>query len=289
MKANEFLIERASSILFHYTSTFNALKMLKSGSFELSSTTGNKSEEDYAPEGYPYFLSLTRTLTGDYHRYVGTGGVMFKLNGDWFNSRYVVKPIDYWDSAWLDSDGTRTREAEDRVFSKEPTIPITPVTEVHVLLKNQDEFRSPLTRQIMIVSKQRNIPVYLYTDEKAWRLLDKRNSVQPSKAKDILKGQPLIRGYSRKPTDYIKQWIELIEKDKKEYLSDRAKSLLKNLMWYSRPDDDQNMSVDLSNARKPDAGDRASAVKLIKYMQDNGYKSTVALKNDISAKWDKIK
>ena len=281
-------MERASGIVFHYTGTPAALKILKSGNFELASTTGNKSEEDYAPKGYPYFLSLTRTLTGDYHRHVGTGGVMFKMDGDWFNSRYIVKPIDYWNSAWIHSDGTRSREAEDRVFSKEPSIPITPVTEVHVLLKEQHDFRSPYTRQLMIIAKQRNIPVYLYTDEKAWRLLDKRNSVQPSKAKDVLKGQPLP-GYSRKPTDYIKPWLELIEKDNKEYLSDRAKSLLKNLMWYSRPDEDSNMGVDLSNARKPDAGDRASAVKLIKYMNDNGYKSTIELKNAISDKWNKIK
>lgn len=288
MRANEFLIERATSIVFHYTGTNAALKILQSGNFELASTTGNQSEEDYSPKGYPYFLSLTRTPTGDYHRYVGTGGVMFKMNGDWFNSRYIVKPIDYWNSAWLQSDGTRTREAEDRVFSKEPTIPITPVTEVHILLKEQNEYRSPQTRQIMITAKQRDIPVYLYTDEKAWRLLDTRKSVQPSQAKDVLKGQP-TRGSTRKPTDFVKPWIELIEKDKEEYLSDRAKRQLKNLLWYHDTTGDHNIGVDLSNARKPDAGDRASAVKLIKYMNDNGFKNTIELKNAIYDKWDKLK
>ena len=288
MKANEFLIERATSVVFHYTSTGAALKILQSGNFELASTTGNKSEEDYAPKGYPYFLSLTRTPTGDYHRYVGSGGVMFKMDGDWFNSRYKVKPIDYWNSAWLHSDGTRTREAEDRVFSKTPTIPITPVTEIHILLKEQNEFRSPQTRQLMITAKKRDIPVYLYTDESAWRLLDTRKSIQPSQAKDVLKGQQ-GPGYSRKPTDFVKPWIELIEKDKEEYLSDRAKRQLKNLLWYPDSDGDHNIGVDLSNARKPDAGDRASAVKLIKYMNDNNIKNTTELKNRIVDKWNKIK
>ena len=288
MRANEFLIERATSVVFHYTGTNAALKILQSGNFELASVTGNRSEEQYAPKGYPYFLSLTRTITGDYHRYVGTSGVMFKLNGDWLNNRYVVKPIDYWDRAWLHSDGTRSRESEDRLFSKEPTVPITPVTEVHVLLKEQDEFRSPITRQIMISAKKQNIPVYLYTDESAWRLLDKRKSIQPSQAKDVLKGQP-TKGYSRKPTDFVKPWIELIEKDREEYLSDRAKRQLKNLLWYPDPSGDHNIGVDLSNARKPDAGDRASAVKLIKYMNDNGIKNTTQLKNYIVDKWNKIK
>ena len=125
----------------------------------------------------------------------------------------------------------------------------------------------------MITAKKRDIPVYLYTDEKAWRLLDTRKSVQPSQAKDVLKGQP-TRGSTRKPTDFVKPWIELIEKDKEEYLSDRAKRQLKNLLWYHDTTGDHNIGVDLSNARKPDAGDRASAVKLIKYMNDNGFKNT---------------
>jgi len=288
MRINEFLIERATSVVYHYTGTNAALKILQSGNFELASTTGNSSEEDYAPKGYPYFLSLTRTPTGDYHRYVGTGGVMFKIDGDWLNSRYIVKPIDYWNSAWLQSDGTRSREAEDRLFSKTPSVPITPVTEVHVLLKEQNEYRSPQTRQIMITAKQQGIPVYLYTDESAWRLLNKRKSIQPSQAKDVLKGQP-TKGSTRKPTDFVKPWIELIEKDKEEYLSDRAKRQLKNLLWYHDTTGDHNIGVDLSNARKPDAGDRASAVKLIKYMNDNGFKNTTELKNSIYDKWNKLK
>jgi len=287
MRAAELLTERATGVLYHYTGTAAAMKILRTGQFELASVVGTKSESDYAPKGHPYFLSLTRTTLGDYHRYVGTGGVLFKLNGDWFNSRYIVKPVDYWNGAWLHSDGTRTRESEDRVFSRESSIPIAAITEVHVLLKDQDEFRSPYTRQIMILAKQQGIPVYLYTDEKSWRITDKRNTLKPSQAKSLLKGKP-NPGYSRKPTDYVKPWLELIEKDREEYLTDRAARLLKTLLWYHYPDNDQNMSVDLSNARKPDSGDRESAVKLIKYMQDHGYKSTIDLKNDITEKWNNI-
>ena len=283
------LTERGSSVLFHYTSTPAAKKILSSGNFELASVVGNRSEEKYAPEGYSYFLSLTRTVTGDYHRWVGTGAVLFKLDGDWFNSRYIVNPIDYWERSWLHSDGTRTREAEDRVFSKEATIPNNAITEVHVLLKEQHEFRSPETRQLMILSKQQKLPVYLYTDEQAWRLLDKRRATTPSAARSVLRGAPAHGGSSRKPTDYVKPWIELIEKNKREQLSDRAQRLLKNIMYYSRDDEDNNMGVDLSNARKPNAGDRASAVELIGYLQKNGYgNNTVKLKNDLVAKWNPI-
>jgi hypothetical protein len=60
------------------------------------------------------------------------------------------------------------------------------------------------------------------------------------------------------------------------------------MRYYGNRQEDQNLSVDLSNARKPDAGDRASAVWLIKYMQNNNFKSTLDLKNAISDKWDAI-
>ena len=290
MKAKEFLIERATSVLFHYTSIGHALTIIKSGQFQLSSTTGNKSEADYAPPGHPYFLSLTRTSHGDYHNYVGTGAVLFKLNGDWFNSRYIVKPVDYWERSWIHSPG-RTREAEDRVFSKEPTIPDDAITEIHLLLKAQDEFRSPRARELMIAAKQRGLPIYLYTDDKAWRLLDKRRAKNVADAGAVLRGSRAVSNYSwRKPTDYVKPWIELIEKDKVEYLSDRAQKLLKNIRYYGSRyrDEDSNLGTDLSNARKPDSGDRESAVKLIKYMQTNGFKSTVDLKNSIADRWDKM-
>ena len=289
MRAKEILIERATSILFHYTSIEHARSIVKSGVFQLASTTGAKSEESYAPPGHPFFLSLTRTSHGDYHNYVGTGAVLFKLNGDWFNSRYIVKPIDYWERAWAGSPG-RTREAEDRVFSKEPTIPDDAVMEIHLLMKEQEEYRSPRARELMILAKQRGIPIFLYTDDKAWRLLDKRRAKNVADSGRVLRGSKKNVITYRKPTDYIKPWIELIEKDREEYLSPRSAKILKNIRYYGsyHRDEDSGLGVDLSNARKPDSGDRESAVKLIKYMQSNGIKSTVDLKNSLVDKWDAL-
>ena len=288
MRAKEFLIERATSILFHYTSIDSALAIVKSGVFQLSSTTGNKSEENYAPPGHPFFLSLSRTSHGDYHNYVGVGAVLFKLNGDWFNSRYIVKPIDYWVRSWLGSPG-RTREAEDRVFSKEPTIPDDAITEIHLLLKEQDEYRSPRARELMIAAKQRGLPIFLYTDEKAWKLLDKRRAKNVADVGDVLKGSRRVGTTYRKPTDYIKPWLELLEKNKEEQLSPRAVKLLHNIRYYGRnhEDEDDGLGNDLSNARKPNSADRESAVKLIKYMQSQNI-STVKFKNALVKKWDAI-
>jgi hypothetical protein len=176
------------------------------------------------------------------------------------------------------------------VFSKDPEIPIDGVTAVHVLLKEQQEYRSPEVRTILITAKKRGIPAYLYTDETAWRLQDTRKAVNPSAAADLLKGQQQ-KGYtpSRPPTMYLEPWLELIYKNKKAELTPRAEKLRHDLVYYGSryPDEDSNLGVDMSNARKPNSTDYPTAVKINDYMRKNKFANTVALKNALVAKWDK--
>lgn len=292
MRANEFLTESATAILYHYSSVGAATKILTSGVFQLSSITGTQSEEQYAPAGYPYFLSTTRSRVGDYHRYIGSSAVMFVLDGNWLNQRYKTKPIDYWERSWQHSGGTRTSESEDRVFSKTPEIPIGGVTAVHVLIKEQHEYRSPEVRTILILAKKRGIAAYLYTDEAAWRLQDTRKAVSPATVAPFLKGQQ-PKGYtpSRPPTVYLEPWLELIYKNNKADLSPRAEQLRYNLVYYGSryTDQDSNLGVDMSNARKPNSTDYPAAIKINNFMRKNKFSNTVALKNALVDKWDKIK
>jgi len=297
MRATEFITEEildeaATAIVYHYSSVPAAAKILASGVFQLSSITGNKSEEQYAPKGYPYFLSTTRSKVGDYHRFTSSSAVMFVIDGNWLNQHYKTKAIDYWDRAWQHSGGDRTSESEDRVFSKTPEIPINGVTAVHVLLKEQLEKRSPEVRTILITAKKRGIAAYLYTDEKAWRLQDTRKALDLSQATPILKGQPQ-KGFtpSRPPTMYLEPWLELIYKNNKVDLSPRAEKLRYDLVYYGSryPEEDSNLGTDMSNARKPDSYDYPTAVKINDYMRKNKIPSTVALKNLLVDKWEKIK
>lgn len=282
--------EAATSILYHFASIRSALSILNSKHFELSSVTGNKSEEQYAPKDHPYFLSLTRTRVGDYHRYVGTGGVLFVLDGTWFNRNHKVTPIDYWERAWQHSPD-RSREAEDRVFSKTPTLPIDSVKEVHVLLKEQDKWRSPEARQLMIAAKRSGIATYFYVDEKNWRLLNKNKSISVADAGGVLAGQMPTKPMYSPERDYLEPWLELIYKNNKADLTDRAEKTRYNLVYYGSRyrNEDSGLGGDLSNARKPDQGaSRRSAIKIIDYMLKNGYKTPLELKNYLSDKWEKI-
>ena len=94
MRAHEFLTE-ATDELYHYTNIGPALKILISGQFLLSQVHGSV-EKQYAPAGYDYFLSTTRSRVGGYHHYVGDSAVMFVLDGRKLSHNHPIKPIDYW-------------------------------------------------------------------------------------------------------------------------------------------------------------------------------------------------
>jgi hypothetical protein len=293
MRATEFaaeslLYEAATAIVYHYAGVSAAAKILTSGVFQLSSVTGNKSEEQYAPPGYPYFLSTTRSKVGDYHRYTGSSAVMFVLDGDWFNQRYKTAPVDYWERSWNHPNSQRSSESEDRVFSKTSEISIGGIRAVHVLLKEQNQNRSPEVRTILITAKKRGLPAYLYTDESAWRLQDTRRAVAPGAAAEILKG-PQQKGYtpSRPVPMRLEPWLELIYKNNKSELSPRAEKLRYDLVYYGSRDSasDNNLGTDMSGARKPSSTDYPTAVKINAYMRQNKFATTVALKNAMVAKW----
>ena len=290
------LFEAATDIVYHYTSTHNAARILKDGTFKLSASTFSKAEHSYAPKGYDYFLSTSRSKVGDYHRYVGTGGVMFVLDGRWLSARYPVKPVDYWERAWQHSPD-RTRETEDRVFSKQPEISIDCVTAVHILLKEQDEARSPLTRTIMIAAKIRKIPTYFYTDEAAWRTQNTAKSVTVGDAKDMLKGQQRIPSYQRpvrglpaRRGDHpwgkssILDWVELLNKKPGQTLSPTADKIRYNVMYYG--DMSSQLQNDLYNARQPRSTEYDIANKFIAYLKSNNMTLTQVV-DAIKAKWSK--
>ena len=189
----------------------------------------------------------------------------------------------------MHSGGTRDREAEDRVYSKTPAIPANnkSIREVHVLLKEQQEYRSPEVRTILLSAKKQGIPAFLYTDETAWKLQDKRKAVNIAQSGDLLKGeQPTRRSFSPS-RNYLEDWLELIFKKNKEELTSSAAKKLRSLIVYGQGyrNEDDGLGVDLSNARKPSSADYPSAAKINQFMRQNGIATTVDLKNYLVDKW----
>jgi hypothetical protein len=314
MKTIEIISEGASSVLYHYTSLNSAVAIFESGQFLLSSSTGNKSEELYAVRGYPYFLSTARNKTADFAMRPYGGAVMFNLDGRWLGARYPVKPVDYWDRAWL-NDPTRGSEQEDRVLSKTPAIPLDSVTAVHVLIPSgasSEVSKSAAARSILLAAKKRGINVYAYTDESAWKLQDTRRAVPLSQApirgnkpanvpytpdlsyyKDALNSTTSKDRY-REYTNYktqrgLKAWLDLIIMTDRSRLSQAAKNLLTKLNRAYSPSDDSGLGNDLANARKPNNNQEYDqAARINAFMQKNKLSNTTMLAQWITNKWNPV-
>lgn len=184
MRAKEFLTERLSTTVFHYTSLKNTESILRDQKFVLRASnrnsmdhfmSGGSVDDDDISLGrkkqYPYFLSTTRTRHGSYHSNLGEGGALFELDGNWFNNHYPSIPVNYN----IDDD-ERSGEAEDRVFSASPNIPLNGVRALHVLGPGDDKERNRVLRILKLAEKS-NIPAYAYRSWNAWLNFDKRNRV----------------------------------------------------------------------------------------------------------------
>ena len=292
-RQKDSLAESLSRVVYHYTTLHAANKILQSGNFELSSTPGSV-EQQYAPAGRMYFLSTTRTKTGGYHQGSRWSKVMFVLDGNWFNQRYKSGPIDYWGDRAGAYSG-RTSEAEDRVFSAEPTIPIDGVSAVHVFVDTNEldsmndnlAVNRAMARKGLIAAKTRGIPAYFYTDHNAWLRLDTRKTSDVSKLTGQL-SPSYYRGMRRRT--YMQNWLELMGATAVNQLSKDADKTRYNLNYdYEREQAAQALANDMSNARRPDSGpERDTAVKIIRYMNKHKLNTVRQFVDHIAAKWKAI-
>lgn len=293
MKYSEILTEGASDILYHKTSINAALDILRSGEFKLTSSIGSDIEASMAVEGMPYFLSTTRTKVGDYHRYVGDSAAMFVLDGRKIGNDYKVEPVDYWERMWL-HNRERTRESEDRIYSKKNTMSAKYVTELHVLLQSQSDNRSEIARQLLIAAKTRGIKTYLYNDEKAWRLQDTRRALKAADYQALLKGHRADPPYMKRPVrgqgkshygrSHILDWIELVMKQPGQQLSKSADKIRYNLQYYG--DSTTQLKNDFFNAKRPGEAEYPLVVKLGDYMTKNNLDFR-SLADKLKQKWAK--
>lgn len=285
---SEELNEGVSSVLYHYTKLNAAVKIVNDNQFVLTSSIGNKSEEKLMPNGYSYYLSTTRTKMGGYHKSPYNGEVMFNLDGDWYNKRYKGSPVDYWQDK--NNDYGRAHEAEDRLFSREPTIPGDGITSIHVYLtldKDIKHYGSEI-KTLFMLAKTRNIPIFLYSDPKAWVNQDQRKVISISSILPALKDhkKEVGRMYRGSNFNTIKNVLELIYKNSTSQLSKDADKLAYNLLMYS--DTFSGIEADMFNARKPSSTDRPYLDNLIKAMKANGWANTTVMGAELKDKWAAI-
>ena len=157
------LFESVSSIVYHATRLYNAAQILADARFRLAVSSGTDTERNLQKGNKPYYLSTTRSKVGDYtlHQFY-KDGVVFVLNGDWFNHNYKGGPVDYWAGQRLKSSEVglkgRYSEMEDRVFSDQPFIPLPKnpkdlIKAVHILYKPDNDTRRNQYMRILLTSR----------------------------------------------------------------------------------------------------------------------------------------
>jgi hypothetical protein len=288
------LFESVSSVVYHYTSLPNAATILSGNSFRLTTSAGTGAEQSLAKGNKPYYLSTTRSKVGDYtlHQFYKSG-VVFELNGDWFNQRYKGAPVDYWGRNRSQGAGLKGRykEMEDRVFSDEAYIPFPKnpkdlIRSIHILWKEDDDKRfNQYLRTVLIRAKQLGIPYYAYDDEAAFVLQDTRKAVAID-IKSLI--NPEIKKFGdnwpQSKKDYFKGWRELYYAKDSNSLSKEGKRLFNMVTRYLR-DANSSLSADIHNAKSTaDPG----LIKLLQIFKSMGITTPLQYVDKMHEKWDAI-
>lgn len=293
------LIESVSSVVYHFTRLYNAAEILKNNQFRLAASPGTDTERALQKGNKLYYLSTTRSRVGDYtlHNFY-TDGVVFVLNGDWFNERYSGGPVDYWAGHRLKSNEVglkgRYSEMEDRVFSNEPYIPFPKdpkslIKAVHILYKkDSDARRNQSMRTVLTRVKQMGIPHYVYDDDAAFVLQDTRKAIPVDKSfiANISQKDPSSNKSwpSREPTDWLKGWREIYYAKDKNSLSKEGKRAADRVLYYLN-DAYSSLSADIHNVKaKGDPG----LIKLIKIFRMMGINNSRQYVDAMRAKWEPI-
>jgi hypothetical protein len=294
MKLQE-LFEAATDELYHFTRLSNAATILENGYFKLAASVGTGSERQFQKSGKFYYFSTTRSKVGDYtlHGY-HLDGVVFNLNGRYLNTKYTSKPVDYWERMWAGRPG-RSSEAEDRVYSTEPTLPIPkPATKliesIHILyeiekIKSDDQYNRLLwLRKTLLGAKKLGIPVHVYATPKDWLTQNPAKRIDLKSLVSTMSTQPPKPSWGRTKRDYFKVWRELYFKNKKEDLSKDANKLLYKIDVYSR-DAITGLDADIHNAK---TSNDPGLIKLLKIFRQLKINSPTEYIKYLNNKWTKI-
>lgn len=182
-KFTDFLKERTTDVVFHFSPIVNAVKILKNDKFLLN--------KDDIKE-HMFFLSTSRTRLGGYHKHERSG-VIFTLDGRKLSNTFKAEAIDFFSVKYNSSsrEDPEDFEFEDRVYSKKDTIPNASKYILHAGIKlspsnKQDSKTMKMVKDIISILKKKKIPFYVYTDANAWLTGNKRKALSEDELKELL-------------------------------------------------------------------------------------------------------
>ena len=252
---NRIDLARASSILYHGTSVANVLSIVQNRQFKLSTATGVKSDAAIN-DGYDFYLSCSRSKKGNYTIYAYSFGAMLVLNGEWFSHNHRCKPVDYWGAGW------NKDEMEDRVMTNKPEIQLPKdltkvITAVHIYVDETDDnkYQWGVLRRCLLALKLAKIKGYVYINKDAYTRQDTRKAKTVAELADKLTNTKELSS-SRKPTNWLTDYIELWRKKVYKDLSKSAKSRIDRIIhdWTDGKEQLSILNSQLQSAKTQDHG-----------------------------------
>lgn len=276
MKIEDFypiiLTEGLSQIVYHATKLPVALSILTDGAFKLSSVVG-KGEESLAKKGRKFFMSVTRTKTGQYHQ-GWKDGVIFVLDGKAISANYTAGSVDYFAS----NTNLKRTEAEDRIYSDKSLLPIKNyIQAAHILITPETKTTG---KKIVKQCISKNIKYFVYADKNAWLSLDTRKSTKLD-----LRGRTSVDKQTSNPEiTPLTGWVELIQFANISDISEAAKKILAEYGTGKRFIE-HDLTSTLRNNGKPTEPYYSDAAKIVEFMAKRKLKTVKDLGDFIISKW----
>ena len=220
MKIKEIISESATSVVYHYTSIESALNIIKTDKFIL----GAPDSVEFSQSGYSYYMSVARVPYGGYATgYSGSSGCTFVIDGRRWSTRHKVVPYSYY-------NGYRTTDSEyeERLLSNDSTLPVNGCIKAAHILTGESTVSA--ARKLVILCKQKGIPVFVYRDKHAWKILDTRKAISLANVVAPANRQSIQTNLLDNPCAPI---AELIWKKKKTELSPDAIHILQTINNYA--------------------------------------------------------
>lgn len=252
MKMMQILTEGLSDILYHSTSLYNVLSILKNNRLQLTPDIGTDAETGLRKKNKIYYMSFARSKMGDYHspsKYAGNLSLLVFDGRQLKQDGYSGSPVDYW--GWGDKD-----EMEDRLYSKRPYIEDASkyIKEIHVFYKKEQHAETNAKnvrwlRSAYIMAKRAGVEMYVYDDVDAFKLLNKKKSVSISTLQYDNSIEP-SKPYFSTRRNYFAPYMELLSVNDKTKLSSDAKRILYNIDGWNKDDAVRSLAADIHNERK---------------------------------------
>lgn len=150
------LLEGLSPVLFFFTKNDSAYNIAKTGYIDLGLASRNSYEVNLS--NGMFFLSTTRSRVGGFHK-DKIGGTLFTLNGNKMRQKYSGRPIDYFHKSAI-----MPNEMEDRIVTNHSKMPLLEY------ITRADVHWSAEAKAIYVILRKKNIPVYVYENQKDWLL-----------------------------------------------------------------------------------------------------------------------